>query len=75
MLGSLDEPLLEQAMQTVYQDSDFRIVSRTQVGDCTTVIPNWTIEQCRQGKWLHCAREFSKISAIQLMREIKQRLH
>lgn len=62
-------------MHTVYQDSDFRIIGHSQVGDCTTPIPNWIIEQRRKDKWLPCAREFSKISAIQLLREIKRQLH
>jgi hypothetical protein len=62
-------------MQTVYEDAQFRVVSRDRVGDCDTVIPNWTVEECRKGQWTYCAREFSKFAAMQAMRERKKRLH
>lgn len=65
----------EFAMQTVYEDAQFRVVSRNHIGDCATQIANWTIEECRDGKWIHCSREFSKFAAMTELRERKKRLH
>lgn len=66
---------LELAMQTVYEDRQFRVVSHEQVGECTTIIHNWTIEECTKGQWRPCGREFSKFSAMQFLRDLKKRLH